>query len=325
MLEGMSLASRAAVAALALVGAAGCQCNDPPIPAARAQPSARAPRAASTSPEGLAWAIARLAPLHVRVRPAGPGDWLAEHDEPGQTFDQYRAADPIRPEVGERVGARHKLYIGPLGPLSATQRTIVELAGDYMQRFFGLEVDIQPALTLDVVPPEARRINGGTEQILTAHVLDQVLTPRLPADAAAYISFTASDLWPGAGYNFVFGQASLRDRVGVWSIHRNGDPDASPAAFRLALLRTLKTAVHETGHMFSMEHCTAHACVMNGANNLSESDRHPLWLCPHCMAKLSWSAQVDPVTRFGRLAEFCEQHGLEREAEFFRRSIKALW
>ena len=104
-------------------------------------------------------------------------------------------------------------------------------------------------------PTKTRRRDD--EQILTTYVLDNVLLPDLPDDAAAMIAFTASDLWPGEGWNFVYGQASTSDRVGVWSINRNGDPDAGEAEFRLCLLRAMKTATHETGHMFSL--CALHA------------------------------------------------------------------
>ena len=63
------------------------------------------------------------------------------------------------------------------------------------------------------------------KQILTTHVLGEVLKPRLPKDAAAYIAFTASDLWPGEGWNFVFGQATLRTgsacgRSTAWATRR---------------------------------------------------------------------------------------------------------
>src|SRR3712207_7363776 len=43
--------------------------------------------------------------------------------------------------------------------------------------------------------------------------------------------------------------------------------------FKLTLLRTLKIAAHETGHMFSVRHCTKYECVMNGSNHLGETDR----------------------------------------------------
>jgi predicted Zn-dependent protease len=87
-----------------------------------------------------------------------------------------------------------------------------------------------------------------------------------------YRPLTASDLWPGKGWDFVFGQANLRKRVGVWSIYRNGDPAAGEAAYRLCLRRTLATATHETGHILTMKHCTAYACLMNGSNHQAERD-----------------------------------------------------
>ena len=88
--------------------------------------------------------------------------------------------------------------------------------------------------------------------MLTTYILHDVLPPRLSQDAAVLIALTAADLWPGEGWNYVFGQASLSDRVGVWSLHRFGDAEESDDAFRQCLRRTLKTASHETGHMFSM-------------------------------------------------------------------------
>jgi archaemetzincin len=155
-------------------------------------------------------------------------------------------------------------------------------------------------------------------------VLNSVLRPRLPANACAYIALTTSDLWPGEGWNFVFGQASLRQRVGVWSIARNGDPHADDAAFRLCLLRTLKTASHETGHMFSMAHCTFYECNMCGSNNRGEADRHPLTLCPHCLAKLCHATGADPLRRFQELIAFARREGLKPEQEFYEKSLAAL-
>src|SRR5262249_6165386 len=122
---------------------------------------------------------------------------------------------------------------------------------------------------------EARRRppRPGTEQLLTTSLLNGVLRPDRPDDALAYLAFTAGDLWPGMGWNFVFGQASLRERTGVWSLHRHGDPAGGPEAFRLCLRRTLATASHETGHILTMQHCTAFACNMNGSNSLEEAGR----------------------------------------------------
>jgi archaemetzincin len=160
----------------------------------------------------------------------------------------------------------------------------------------------------------------GDRQILTGYVLD-LLKRRRPADAVAVLGLTTADLWPGEGWNFVFGQASLRDRVGVWSLYRQGDPHAEYAT---CLRRTLKTAVHETGHMLGIAHCTAYECGMNGSNHRAEADARPLWFCPEDEMKVWWACRVDPRTRYERLVEFAGAHGLDREARFWEKSLAAL-
>ena len=279
-------------------------------------------RAADPADEaGLPSTCKKLVPLHMKLGATKEGDWLSQHEEPGQTFRQYLRCDPVKPDTRRRV-----IYVQPLGDFTATERKIITLTAEYMQIYFGLPVKTREDLPLKLIPPEARRKHPswGMDQILSTYVLREVLYPRLPKDAVAYIAFTASDLWPGEGWNFVFGQASLSARVGVWSIYRNGDPDESDDAFRLCLVRTIKTATHETGHMFSMKHCIQYQCNMCGSNHRAESDSQPLWLCPHCLAKLCWATKADPEDHFERLAAFCEKHGLETEQAFFRKSLATL-
>ena len=80
----------------------------------------------------------------------------------------------------------------------------------------------------------------------------------------------------------------------------------------------------EAGHNLTMQHCTAHACNMNGSNNLPETDRSPAWLCPQCLAKLLHATGADPGQRFEGLLAFCERHGLEEEGAAYRRALGAL-
>jgi len=263
----------------------------------------------------------KLLPLHQKLGEPRPGEWLAMHDEPGQTYRAYVRGRPVRP-----TRLRRTIYVQPLGEFSRTQRRIIELTARYMELYFGLPVKVAEDLPLSIIPDEARRVhpNWGDKQILSTYVLDRVLKPRLPEDAVASIAFTTSDLWPGRGWNFVFGQASLRDRVGVWSIYRNGDPDESDESFCLCLRRTIKTAAHETGHMFSMFHCIYFECAMCGSNHRAESDRRPLWLCPVCLAKLCWCIGTDPAERYEKLIEFCRDNELKPEREFFEKSLKVL-
>lgn len=271
--------------------------------------------------DDLRAAMERLRPLHRKLGKPRPGDWLAVYPEQGQTFRQYVKSRPVTPDEERRF-----IYIQPLGDFTETQRKIVDLTAEFMGIYFDLPVKVSEALPLSIIPERARRIHPewGMKQILTTYVLDRVLRPRLRRDALACIALTTSDLWPGEGWNFVFGQASLRRRVGVWSIYRNGDPQGSESGFRLCLLRTLKTACHEMGHMISMLHCILYECNMCGSNNREESDRRPIALCPECLAKVCWATGADPLERYEKLEAFCKKHGLEAEHFFYQRSLAAL-
>ena len=173
---------------------------------------------------------------------------------------------------------------------------------------------------------DARRVHPtwNVPQVLSTHLLDQVLKPLRPKDAVAVLGLTAEDLWPGKNWNFVFGQASLSERVGVWSLSRNGNADGSTAERRLFLKRTLGTAVHETGHMLGIPHCIAFECGMNGSNNRAESDRQPLAFCPECQAKISWTCGFSWRTRYQSLIDFGRQHELREEVEFWTQSIASI-
>jgi archaemetzincin len=259
-----------------------------------------------------------IAPLFSPLEKPRAGDWLASHKENGQTFQEWLDSNPVT-----ATGKRRKLYILPVGDFTKTQRKIVTLASDFMQRYFGLPVKVLDDFPQSAIPPEAQRVHPswGVKQILSTYIMESVLAPRLPDDATAMIAFTAVDLWPGAGWNFVFGQASLQERVGVWSINRNGDPDASEAAFQLCLLRTLKTATHETGHMLSIHHCIAYNCNMCGCNNLAEADRHTIALCPECLPKLCTATGLKPADHFKALIDFFREHKLSDELTLYEKLL----
>jgi archaemetzincin len=181
-------------------------------------------------------------------------------------------------------------------------------------------------LSLDDIPGTAKRKHstGGQQQLQTSEILEKVIRPERPDDALAYLAFTASDLWPGGEWNYVFGQAKLKDRTGLWSIYRLGDPSEDAEARQLCLQRTLKTAAHETGHILSLLHCTAYQCGMNGVNHRAELDRTPLHFCPICLRKICWNLQVEPRGYLQKLAAFAHQHQLRDEMDWYERVLKKL-
>ncbi len=265
--------------------------------------------------------MAKLAPHFGPVPKPGEDDWLAKYPEGGQTFDQYVAfrREPLRKKYPE-------IHLLPLGEFTPSQQKLLESTRDFMERFFEMDVRILGGIDLDDVPAEAQRPRDGgrRRQLLTTHLLFDVLKPRRGKKAAALLGFVAEDLWPGEDWNYVFGQASINDRVGVWSLFRNGNSDGDEAEYRLCLLRTIKTAVHETGHMLGMPHCVAYACCMNGSNHRDEADQKPLEFCPECQAKIWWTCQTDPLRRYRHLQEFAKEAGLSTEAEFWQTLEAAL-
>ncbi|TXT39668.1 MAG: Zn-dependent protease [Planctomycetota bacterium] len=263
----------------------------------------------------------KLTPIAAALGKPGPGDWLANHREPGQTFAQYMRANPVL--KNERLTT---MYLCLVGDFTRDQERVLKLTMEYLGLVYAVPVKVHRRLSLDKIPDEARRTHPtwGDKQILTTYVLDGVLAPERTEDALAYLAFTSSDLWPGENWNFVFGQARLRQRLGVWSIYRNGDPSKDEDAFQLCLRRTLKTAVHETGHILTIQHCTAFQCGMNGSNNRTESDSQPLHFCPVCLRKVCWNLRVEPVEYLSSLEKFCRREKLTDEADWYRDAVKLL-
>lgn len=266
-------------------------------------------------------AIARIKPLFTKKKPPFAGDWLADHQEPGQTYAQFRATTPL-----PAIDLYSTLRIVPIGPLTEGQATVLEVVRDFLKPFFGLALELDAPVPLAEIPAQAQRVSDsfGRRQLLTTHLLNAALMKRRRAKDAAVLGITAFDLWPGAGWNFVFGQASLTHRVGVWSMARNGDADGRREMRRLCAFRTAMTAAHETGHMFGMRHCIAYECGMNGSNHAEERDRQPFEFCPECQPKLWWTLRLDPLARSQQLEKVARKHGFDRLAGALSKQTSAL-
>ncbi|KAK0366687.1 hypothetical protein LTR59_007086 [Friedmanniomyces endolithicus] len=77
----------------------------------------------------------------------------------------------------------------------------------------------------------------------------------------------------------------------------------------LWLGRVCKTAMHELGHCFGIDHCTYYACIMQGTAGLSEDARQPPYVCPVDTAKLLTATGADEVDWLRALLGFCERFG----------------
>ncbi|MBW1800234.1 MAG: hypothetical protein JRJ85_05835 [Deltaproteobacteria bacterium] len=252
------------------------------------------------------------------------GEWLAEHEEPGQSFDDFIKIAPAKPDR-----YRNKIYLQPFGQFIDGQSPSLEKLKAYASPYFMMDVKILPVLPIMGSKLTTRR-NPYTRnrQILTHDIL-VLLKKKRPADAFCVLAITMEDLYPDPSWNFVFGQASHHDRVGVFSFARY-DPIFYGEKRRrdykeILFQRSCKVLAHETGHMFSMAHCIYFQCLMNGSNHLQESDSRPLSLCPVCLRKLQFSIGFDVVDRYQKLLDFYERAGFENEAEWVSKRLKWIW
>lgn len=247
--------------------------------------------------------LKHLAELDVDLGKPQPGEWLYGRAEPGQTFAQYKTAEPVRPGNLRRI-----IYLQPIGEFTAVQDSVIQYTAEYLSIFFGLETRIQQALSDDSIPGRAHA--DGQPQLYTPHILDKILSPALPEDAVVLMAVTAKDLYPGASWNFVFGQARLKHRVGVSSIFRFTIGEMDSLNYPICLDRLIKTSSHEIGHMFTIQHCIHGVCVMNGSNSLFETDARPNRLCSVCLSKLHWNIGFDLGQRSQKLMTFFKKHKL---------------
>lgn len=248
-----------------------------------------------------------------------PGDWLFVHEEKGQTFEQYINYDPVRTSERKKV-----IYILPLGNFSAIENKLIDDTRDYLQLFFFLETKKLPTIDDSFVPAEGRRdLGDGHVQLLTSAILNH-LQSKIPEDGIVIMAITNEDLYPGADWNFVFGQARTKHRVAVSSIYRYLDGALDSTSYEKCLERIIKTSSHEIGHMFSIQHCTSAICLMNGVNNLPEADSRPNRLCSECLKKLQWNLNFNIKTRNDSLEQYFTDHHMQREKELFEKDREAI-
>lgn len=252
-----------------------------------------------------------------------PRDWLASRQEFGQTFREYL--------LGRRNGvtpAKSTVYLVPLGDYGESEVApeMVVLA-DFVRLYYRVRAVVLPQVGLVDLGVVSRTGRQGQLQLHSAAVLDR-LEKRVPENGFALIGVTMEDLYPAPEWNYIFGQARVGKRVGVFSFARY-DPrvwgavleDDEAKAKRVVLERGCKVLGHEAGHLFGMLHCIYFRCVMNGSNHIGEADSRPVHLCPVCLRKAGSATGLNPVLRYRGLARFYREKGMDEAAEWCERRV----
>ncbi|AXB56953.1 Zn-dependent protease [Flavobacterium fluviale] len=255
----------------------------------------------------------------VKLGKPGYGDWLSSHKEKGQTFEQYFFSKHIIPTKKENI-----IYIRPIGNFNSLQKKQIELLNEYLAIFFQLKTKTLKSISNDVVPNSARRMMFGHEQLLAGYLLDDVLKKEKPVNRIALMGLSELDLYPKPEWNYVFGLASYRDKVGVSSIYRLQDGELTSENFNLCLSRLLKISSHEIGHMFGLHHCINADCVMNGSNSMSETDKHSIRLCSVCQQKLSSCIKYDDRKRLTDLENYFKRNNLTPQFLAMKKDTEAV-
>ncbi|GAD91761.1 conserved hypothetical protein [Paecilomyces variotii No. 5] len=85
----------------------------------------------------------------------------------------------------------------------------------------------------------------------------------------------------------------------------------------LWLGRVCRTASHELGHCFGIDHCVYYACSMQGSASICEDARQPPYLCPVDLAKILYATSSTAYQRYQALLAFCERSE-NKNTRFFK-------
>jgi archaemetzincin len=102
--------------------------------------------------------------------------------------------------------------------------------------------------------------------------------------------------------------SALQAAMSTYSALLSSFPTSSQASLAVLWLgRVCRTASHELGHCFGIDHCVFYACIMQGSASLAEDVRQPPYLCPVDLAKVLRATGADMEKRYAALLGFCEK------------------
>jgi len=139
------------------------------------------------------------------------------------------------------------------------------------------------------LPIKERAYNPRRRQFNALTLLNQICELKFETDHALRIGVTAADIYIPR-MNFIFGIADNSKGCAILSVARLTYAQYDVSS-ELLKERVLKTASHELGHLFGLNHCADPDCLMSFSNSTIEVDRKKPTICDRCRLLLELDQQ----------------------------------
>lgn len=211
------------------------------------------------------------------------GSDIAGHDHP---------SPPIVPEgawQARKAGSQPVYYVRAVGPVADHH---AEFTCEVIREVFHIRCHIMPTLPLPAGAFDVERNQHDADALIDG------LFRGIPDNAVGLMGITNADLYENGSGRFVFGLASVVDRVGVISLARYrgrwwDNPD-DPVRFHELLY---KVVIHEVGHTLGVQdHCPDTHCAMREDRTLEDLVESPSRICHRCWGRIRQGIRQTPGT-----------------------------
>ena len=196
----------------------------------------------------------------------------------GVASSHERVANARVADTNEVAAARAQIWLQPLGPMSNLELDFVARA---LRGHFDVDVARLPEQPLPHAAfyPPRRRYRADRLLTLLLGMMGPQRGGRILGVTAADISTTKE---PYADWG-IMGLATIAGRSGIISSFRCKRRAPTPV---VATTRLGKTAVHEMGHSFGLEHCPNAGCLMEAYNGSVLTNDRASEFCARCRDRL---------------------------------------